>query len=101
MSAMASQVTGVSIVYSTVCSGADQGNHQSSASLAFVRGIHQWPVDSSPKGPVTQKCFHLMTSSFSVCIEGGVSMAADLASVHLKTVFCQMHRRGCMSVGNH
>ena len=38
MSAMASQITGVSIVYSTVCSGADQRKHQSSASLAFVRG---------------------------------------------------------------
>ena len=44
MSAMASQITGVSIVCSTVCSGADQRKHQSSASLAFVRGIHQWPV---------------------------------------------------------
>ena len=33
---MASQITGVSIVYSTVCSGADQRKHQSSASLAFV-----------------------------------------------------------------
>ena len=40
MSAMA-QITGVSIVYSTVCSGADQRKHQSSASVAFVRGIHR------------------------------------------------------------
>ena len=39
MSAIASQITGVSIVYSTVCSGIDQRKHrQSSASLAFVRG---------------------------------------------------------------
>ena len=36
MSAMASQITGVSIVCSTVCSGADQRKHQSSASLALV-----------------------------------------------------------------
>ena len=35
MTTMASQITGVSIVCSTVCSGADQRNHQSSASLAF------------------------------------------------------------------
>ena len=41
MSAMASQITDVSSVHSTVCSGADQGKHQSSASLALVRGIHQ------------------------------------------------------------
>ena len=59
------QITIVSIVYSTVCSGADQRKHQSSASLAFVRGIHRWPVNSPHKGPVTQKCFHLMTSSLS------------------------------------
>ena len=38
MSAMASQITGVSIFHSTVCSGADQKKHQSSASLAFVGG---------------------------------------------------------------
>ena len=55
MSTMASQVTGVSIVCSTVCSGADQRKPQSSASLAFVREIHRCPVDSSQKGPVTRK----------------------------------------------
>ena len=42
ISTLASQITGVSIVYSTVCSGADQRKHQSSASLVFVRGIHWW-----------------------------------------------------------
>ena len=57
MSAMVYQITGASIVYSTVISGADQRKHQSSASLAFVRGIHRWPVDSSHKGPVTRKMF--------------------------------------------
>ena len=41
MSVMASQITDVSMVCSTVCSGADQRKHQSSASLAFVRGIHR------------------------------------------------------------
>ena len=40
MSAMAPHITGVAIVYSAVCSGADQRKHQSSALLAFVRGIH-------------------------------------------------------------
>ena len=44
MSAMASQITSVSIVCSTVCSGADQRKQQSSASLAFVRGIYRWPL---------------------------------------------------------
>ena len=64
MHAMVSQVTSVSIVYIIVCSGLDQINHQSSASLATVKGIHRWPVNSSHKRPVTRKCFHLMTSSF-------------------------------------
>ena len=44
MGAMASQITSLTIVYSTIYSGADQKNYQSSASLAFVRGIHRWPV---------------------------------------------------------
>ena len=57
MSAIASQITGVAIVYSTFCSGADQRKHPSSASLAFVRGIHRWPVNSARKGPVTRKMF--------------------------------------------
>ena len=45
------------IVYSRFYSGAIQSKHQSSASLAFVRGIHRWPVDSPHKGPVTRKMF--------------------------------------------
>ena len=57
MSAMASKLTGVSPVCSTVCSCADQRKNQSSASLAFVQGIHRWPVNSSHKGPVTRKMF--------------------------------------------
>ena len=57
MSANASQITGVSIVYSRVCSGADQRKHQSSASLAFVTGIHRWSVNSPHKGPVTRTMF--------------------------------------------
>ena len=43
-SAMASQSTCLTIVYWTIYSGTDQRRHQSSASLAFVRGIHRWPV---------------------------------------------------------
>ena len=57
MSAMASQITSLTIVYSSVYSGADQRKHQSSASLAFVRGIHRWPVNSPHKRPVTRKIF--------------------------------------------
>ena len=64
MSAMASQITNLTIVYSIVYSGADQRKHQNSSSLAFVREIHRWPVNSPHKRPVTRKMF-LMTSSCS------------------------------------
>ena len=57
MSMMSSQITGISIVCSTVGSDADQRNHQSSASLAFVRGLHRWPMNSPHKGPVTRKMY--------------------------------------------
>ena len=57
MSAMVSQIVSPTIVYSTVYSGADQRKHQSSASLAFVRGIPRWPVNSPHKGPVMRKMF--------------------------------------------
>ena len=43
--------------------GADQRKHQSSASLAFVRGIHRWPVNSPHKKPLTRKYFHFMTTA--------------------------------------
>ena len=56
-SAMASRITGISIVCSTVCWGADQWKHQSSASLAFVRGIHRSPVNPPHKWPATRKVF--------------------------------------------
>ena len=57
MGAMASQITSLTIAYSTVYSCADQRKHQSSASLAFARGIHRWPVNSTHKWPVTRKMF--------------------------------------------
>ena len=57
MSAMASQITILTIVCSIVYSGADQRKHQSSASMAFGWGIHRWPVNSPHKGPVTRKMF--------------------------------------------
>ena len=55
--AMASQITSLAIVYLSVHSGADQGKHRSSASLAFVWGIHRWPVNSPHKWPETRKMF--------------------------------------------
>ena len=55
MGAMASQITSLTIVYTTVYSDADQRKHQSSTSLAFGWGIHRGPVNSPHKWPVTRK----------------------------------------------
>ena len=57
MDTIASQITSLTIVYSTVYSDADQRKHQSSTSMAFVRGIHRGPVNSAQKWPVTRKMF--------------------------------------------
>ena len=73
MSAMASQITGVSMVCSTVCSGAHQRKHQSFASLAFVGGIRRLPVNSPHKGPATRKMVpfdDVIMSSFMVTSRG-------------------------------
>ena len=65
MSAIASQITGVSIVCKTVFfSGADQRKYQWSASLAFLMGIHRWPVNSPHKGP----CSNVAMFPFDVVI---------------------------------
>ena len=57
MSKIASQVTSLTSVYSTVYSNADQRKHQSSTSLAFVQGIPRRPGNSLHKWPVTRKMF--------------------------------------------
>ena len=73
MGPIASQNTSLTIVYSTVYSGADQWKHQISASLAFVRGIHRWPlnyrwpVNSSHKWPVTRKMFPFDDTWYGTC----------------------------------
>ena len=57
MDVMESQITSLTIVYSTVYSGTDQRKDQSFASLAFVRAIPRWPVVSPHKWRVTRKMF--------------------------------------------
>ena len=57
MGVIASQITNLTIVYSTIYSDADQRKHQSSASLAFVRAIHRGLMNSPHKWPLTQKMF--------------------------------------------
>ena len=75
MSTMAPQITSVTIVYSTIYARRRSKKHQSPASLAFVRGIHRWPVISPHKGPVTRKMFpfddvimtHKRVTLLSIC----------------------------------
>ena len=73
MGAMASQITSLTIVYSTIYSDAEQTKHQNSASLAFVRRIRRWPVNSPHKWPVTRNFFsirwrHHVPLSLNGCI---------------------------------
>ena len=87
MSMMTSQIRSVSIVYWTICSGADQRKHQSSVSLAFVRGIHRW------RG----KCFHFMASSCQpICsclnvLKPNVSWEAHSLRLYADTLGQQPH----------
>ena len=71
MGPVASQITGHTIVYSTFYSGADQRKHQSSASLAFVRGINRWPVNAAHKWPATRKMVSfddvIMNKTLTLC----------------------------------
>ena len=94
MSAMVSQITGVSIVCSAVGSAADQRKYQSSASLAFVRGTRRRPVNSPHKRPVTRKMFpfdHVIMSGphvRSVCFVGFPSQRVSNAENH--SLLCQV-----------
>ena len=75
MTTMAFQITSLTVVYSTVYSDADQRKHQSSASLAFVWGIHRDRWIPRTKGQLRGKCFHLMTSS---CVTQSIRITKTL-----------------------
>ena len=76
MSVTACQITSLTIVCSTVYSGADQRKHRSSASLAFMRGIHRWPINSPHEWPLTRKMF----------LFDDVIMQFDLANVSIDLI---------------
>ena len=57
MCAMASQITNLTIIYATVYSRRGSKKTSKLRPLAFVRGIHRWPVNSPHKGPVMRKLF--------------------------------------------
>ena len=82
MTTVASQITSLTSVYSIVYSDADDRKHQSSASLAFVWGIPR------TNGQSRGKCFHLMTSSWSV-LPLVVTDISSSATTHTKIFTAQ------------
>ena len=90
----ASQITSLTIVYSTVYPNADQRKHQSSASLAFVRGIHRGPVNSPHKWPVTRKMSPfddvIMITRMHICFMTDICHGSDWSSKRLRWMskFC-------------
>ena len=85
MGVIASQITNLTIVNSTAYSDADQRKHQSSASLAFVRGIHRGPVNSPHKWPLTRITSSCWCQTFALVM----STSKD-GAVQIVVVFCQM-----------
>ena len=88
MGAMASQITSLTQPF---IEGAVQTKHQSSASLAFERGIHRWLVNSLHKGPVTRKMFPfddvIMGPSVAfpaVCLAGPIIYWGFLACIEFE-----------------
>ena len=88
MTTMASQITSLMVVYTTVYSDADQRKHQTSASLAFVWGIHRDRWIPRTKGQLRGKYFYLMTSSCQIIkteyeAMGYVSIHDPIAKEHV------------------
>ena len=84
MGARASQITSLTIVYSTVYSGADRRKHQRSASLAFKRGIHRWQLNSPHKWPVTRRvcpCDDVIMI-LETCVNG---YSVNVVCIHIRT----------------
>ena len=83
MGTMASQITSLTIFYSTLYSGTDQRKHQSSESLAFVWGIHRGPVNSPHKGPVMRKIFPFGDVIMEWCNPGTRNFTCFVGSIDL------------------
>ena len=97
MGAMVSEITSLTVVCSNVYTIADKGKHQSSASLAFVRGSNRWPVNSPHKWPVTQKMFPFDDVIMRMCMDWSI-LALVLSAIlqYLKNhilIFETIYRR--------
>ena len=88
MTTMASQITSLAVVYSSVYLDADQRKHQSSASLAFVWGIDRDRWIPHTKGQLRGKCFHLMTSSWiTTAIQEAITVLQFFGAIYIQCVF--------------
>ena len=98
MGAIASQITSLTIVYSTIYSDADHRKHQSSASLAFVWGIPR--TNDQLRG----KCFHVMTSSWwpnLICYSllKGIRCARLISTLYFRCTSLQtLHHRWMLKI---
>ena len=92
MGAMASQITSITIVYSTIYPGADQRKYQNTASLTFVQGIHRRPVNSPHKWPVTRKMFPFDdVIMFYICSRQTVEGLWYLETHYCSIILCECH----------
>ena len=104
MTTMAAQITTLTVVYSIVYSDANQRKHQSSASLAFVRGIHRWTVNSPHKLTVTRKMFPfddvIMTYTMAIsCFGIMTQMSVSTDYVHtIKYFWCGLLTQKCAMI---
>ena len=73
MGTMASQFTSLTIIYLSIYSGADHRKHQSSASLAFVRGIHRWPWTSNEENVPIWWRHHEISAASWLLMTGGAN----------------------------
>ena len=94
MGAVASQITSLTIVYSTVYSDTDERKHQSCASLAFVWGIHRGPVNSPHKWSVTRNMFPFD----DVIMSPLYSTKKDSMKLHKNAVKCSENANISLSV---
>ena len=96
MGAISPQMTSLTIFYSTVYSAADQRKHESSASLAFVWGIHRGPVNSPHKWPVTRKMFpfdDVIMNATMISVLVGVGHKYNIGNVKFNATW---HSNGMM-----
>ena len=97
MSAVAFEITGISIVYSNVCSDTDRRKHQSPASLAFVMRITGDRWIPRTKGQWRGKSFHLMTSLWLQCVKDSLNVPTSMHALWWNRIPQLLWKAYCLS----